>query len=64
MYANSDSNVTPLTKDIVGFTSWTGEYKAYVAEHKFQKAKGLKLEFANEDEIKVHIALNYKKKGK
>lgn len=44
--------------------SWKGEYKAYMAEHNFQKAKGLALEFENEDEIMVHIALNYKEGDK
>lgn len=44
-------------------SSWDGEIKAYTAEHYFQKASGLAIEFANEDEIKVHVLRNYRKKG-
>ena len=44
-------------------SSWEGEIKAYTAEHHFQKASGLAVEFANEDEIKVHVWSNYRKKG-
>ena len=44
-------------------SSWDGEIKAYMAEHHFQKASGLAIEFTNEDEIKVHVWSNYKKKG-
>lgn len=50
--------------DSASIKSSKGEFKAYLAEHNFQKAKGLKLDFNNETEIKVHIALNYKNGGK
>ena len=45
-------------------SSWDGEIKAYTAEHHFQKAAGLPVQFANENEIKVHVGSNYKKRGK
>lgn len=45
-------------------SSWDGEIKAYTAEHHFQKASGLAVQFTNEDEIRVHVWSNYKKKGK
>ena len=44
-------------------SGWEGETKAYIAEHHFQKASGLKVEFKSEDEIKIHVMMNYKKKG-
>ena len=44
-------------------SSWDGEIKAYTAEHHFQKASGLAVQFTNEDEIKVHVWKNYRKKG-
>ena len=44
-------------------SSWDGEIKAYTAEHYFQKASSLVVQFINEDEIKVHVWANYKKKG-
>lgn len=44
-------------------SSWDGEIRAYTAEHHFQKAAGLAVQFTNEDEIKVHVWKNYKKKG-
>ena len=40
------------------------ELHAYREEHKFQKAAGLPLEFANDDEIIVHVFLNYRKEDK
>ena len=45
-------------------SSWDGEIKAYTEEHFFQKASGLAVQFANEDEIKVHVWSNYRKKGR
>ena len=39
------------------------EMRAYKREHEFQKAAGIPLEFANEDDIRVHVFLNYGKKG-
>ena len=36
-----------------------GEYRSFMAEHNFQKAKGMKLEFSSEEEIKKHIRRNY-----
>lgn len=39
------------------------EMHAYRREHEFQKAAGIPLEFANEDDIRVHVFLNYGKKG-
>lgn len=44
-------------------SSWDGEIKAYTAEHHFQKASGLALQFSNEDDIKVHVWKNYRKRG-
>ena len=44
-------------------SSWEGEIRAYTAEHHFQKASGLAIQFVNEDEIQVHVWSNYKKKG-
>ncbi len=44
-------------------SSWEGEIKAYTAEHHFQKASGLAVQFTNEDDIKVHVWSNYRKKG-
>ncbi len=44
-------------------SSWDGEIRAYTAEHHFQKSAGLEIQFANEDEIKVHVWRNYKKEG-
>lgn len=44
-------------------SSWEGEIKAYTAEHHFQKASGLAVQFTNEDDIKIHVWSNYKKKG-
>ena len=44
-------------------SSWDGEIKAYTEEHYFQKASGLALQFDNENEIKIHVMSNYKKKG-
>lgn len=41
----------------------TKEMRAYKQEHEFQKAAGIPLEFANEDEIRIHVYLNYGKKG-
>ena len=37
--------------------------KAYTEEHHFQKVSGLAVQFTNEDEIKVHVWKNYRKKG-
>lgn len=45
-------------------SSWNGEIKAFTAEHHFQKASGLKLQFDSENEIKIHVMNNYKKKGR
>ena len=39
-----------------------GEIRAFKAEHEFQKAAKLPLEFRNEDEIRVHVWLNYKER--
>ena len=39
------------------------EMKAYKSEHDFQKAKGISLDFADEDDIRVHVLLNYPTKG-
>jgi hypothetical protein len=44
-------------------SSWDGEIKAYIAEHYFQKASGLAIQFDNEDDIKVHVWKNYRKRG-
>ncbi len=38
----------------------TKEIRAFAAEHHFQKASGLRIEFNNEDEIVVHVWNNYK----
>ena len=40
-------------------SSVEGELHAYKEEHYFQKVSGMKLEFANEDEILIHVYLNY-----
>ena len=40
-------------------SSRKGEMKAYKEEHYFQKASGLSIQFDNEDEIRVHVWLNY-----
>ncbi len=45
-------------------SSWDGEIKAYTAEHHFQKASGLAIEFTDEDDIKVHVWKNYKREGR
>ena len=45
-------------------SSWDGEIKAYTAEHHFQKASGLAVQFADEEEIKMHVWSNYKWKGR
>lgn len=42
---------------------WAGEIRAYTAEHHFQKAANITLEFANEDDIRVHVWKNYKRRG-
>ena len=44
-------------------SGWEGEIKAYTAEHHFQKASGLLIQFSNEDDISVHVWSNYKKEG-
>ncbi len=44
-------------------SSWNGEIRAYIAEHHFQKAAGLTIEFVNEDDIRVHVWSNYKNGG-
>ncbi len=44
-------------------SSWEGEIKAYTAEHHFQKASGLAIEFTDEDDIKVHVWKSYNKRG-
>ena len=44
-------------------SSWEGEIRAYTAEHHFQKASGLAVQFTDEEEIKVHVWSNYKRKG-
>ncbi len=44
-------------------SSWDGEIKAYTAEHHFQKAAGLTIEFQDEDDIRVHVWKNYKRRG-
>lgn len=36
-----------------------GELRAYKAEHQFQKAAGMPLDFANEDEILIHVFRSY-----
>lgn len=36
-----------------------GELRAYKAEHQFQKAAGMPLDFANEDEILIHVFRTY-----
>lgn len=43
--------------------STKGELRAYRAEHDFQKASGLVVEYANDDEIVVHVWNYYGKKG-
>ncbi|MBQ8708581.1 MAG: hypothetical protein IJ523_10885 [Succinivibrionaceae bacterium] len=45
-------------------SSRDGEIRAYIAEHQFQKVSGLIVQFTNEDEIRVHVWLNYKLRGK
>lgn len=40
----------------------SNEIRAYKKEHEFQKAAGIKLDFKDEDEIRIHVYLNYYKK--
>ena len=44
--------------------TWNGEIRAYTAEHHFQKASGLTVEHANEDDIRVFVWSNYKNGGR
>ena len=44
-------------------STWKGEIRAYTAEHHFQKAAGLTVEHANEDDIQVFVWSNYKNGG-
>ena len=43
-------------------SSIEGEFRAYKAEHLFQRAAKLPVEFANEDDIKIHLWINYRRK--
>ena len=43
-------------------SSWVGETRAYSAERKFQIAKGGHIDFANENDMMVHIWKNYKRR--
>ena len=43
-------------------SSWTGETRAYSAERRFQMAKGGHVDFANEDDMMVHIWTNYRRR--
>lgn len=43
-------------------TRVNNEIRAYKMEHEFQKAAGIKLDFENEDEIRVFVYLNYNRK--
>ena len=42
---------------------WSGEIRAYTAEHNFQKAAKLEVEFKDENDIRVHVWQNYSRKG-
>lgn len=43
-------------------SSWTGEMRAYSAERKFQIAKGGHVDFANENDMMVHVWTHYKRR--
>ena len=43
--------------------SFSGEAQAYINEHAFQKEKGQKLEHENIDDIKIFVAMNYKRRN-
>ena len=48
--------------EIVG--GWEGEIRAYKAEREFQIRTNRPLEFVNEDDIKVHVWMNYPRRAK
>jgi len=43
---------------------WPGELRAYRAEHEFQIKAGLTIEYANDDDICVHVWSNYDRRKK
>ena len=43
---------------------WPGELRAYRAEHEFQIKAGLTIEYANDDDICVHVWGNYDRRKK
>ena len=43
---------------------WSGELRAYRAEHEFQIKAGLPVEYANDDDICVHVWMNYERRKK
>lgn len=51
-----------VSQDII--RSREGELRAFMAEHQFQKAAGMPLDFANEDEIRIHVFRTYDGHGK
>lgn len=61
--AGHRSNCKKAGTDYNYYIRMAGRISCVNAEHYFQKAAKLTLEFENEDDIKVHVWKNYPKRG-